>query len=45
MKKTKQDIILVIVEAGSGWIEVFPAVIEHQKQLKNILVKSLQDSE
>ena len=39
-----QSNILVIVDAGSGWIEAFPREIEHQKQLKYISVKSLQDS-
>ena len=40
-----QGNILVIVDAGSGWIEAFPRETEHQKHLKYILVKSLQDSE
>ena len=37
--------ILVIVDADSDWIEVLPREKGHQKQLKCILVKSLQDSE
>ena len=36
--------ILVIVDAGSGWIKLSPREKEHQKQLKYILVTSLQDS-
>ena len=40
-----QGKILVNVDAGSGWIEAFPREEEHQKRLKYILVKSLQDSE
>ena len=40
-----QGNILVIVDAVSGWIEFSPREKEHQKQLKYILVKSLQESE
>ena len=37
--------ILVIVDAGSGWIEDFPAGNRISETVKYILVKSSQDSE
>ena len=40
-----QGNILVIVDAGSGWIDFSPREIEYQKQIKFILVKPLQESE